>query len=210
MKLSIEEMIEKTYSPNITIDEILKLPLYSYEGEVVCVDTLEKFSEVKDELFLETLWGFDTETKPCFKKGAANRKNVALLQLSSREKTYIFRLNKIGLLAELCNFLSSDRFTKIGLSSRDDIKGLQKLTPFEPAGFIDLQSIVSEYGIEEKGLRKLAAIVLGVRISKSQQLSNWESDVLAEKQVRYAATDSWVTRRIYVELKRNSSDGNII
>jgi len=203
-------MIEKTYSPNITIDEILKLPLYSYEGEVVCVDTLEKFSEVKDELFLETLWGFDTETKPCFKKGAANRKNVALLQLSSREKTYIFRLNKIGLPAELCNFLSSDRFTKIGLSSRDDIKGLQKLTPFEPAGFIDLQSIVSEYGIEEKGLRKLAAIVLGVRISKSQQLSNWESDVLAEKQVRYAATDSWVTRRIYVELKRNSSDGNII
>lgn len=198
-------MIEKTYSPNITIDEILKLPLYSYEGEVVCVDTLEKFSEVKDELFLETLWGFDTETKPCFKKGAANRKNVALLQLSSREKTYIFRLNKIGLPAELCNLLSSDRFTKIGLSSRDDIKGLQKLTPFEPAGFIDLQSIVSEYGIEEKGLRKLAAIVLGVRISKSQQLSNWESDVLAEKQVRYAATDSWVTRQIYVRLTNGNN-----
>ena len=205
MKLSIEEMIEKTYSPNITIDEILKLPLYSYEGEVVCVDTLEKFSEVKDELFLETLWGFDTETKPCFKKGAANRKNVALLQLSSREKTYIFRLNKIGLPAELCNLLSSDRFTKIGLSSRDDIKGLQKLTPFEPAGFIDLQSIVSEYGIEEKGLRKLSAIVLGVRISKSQQLSNWESDVLTEKQIRYAATDSWVTRQIYVRLTNGNN-----
>lgn len=198
-------MIEKTYSPNITIDEILKLPLYSYDGEVVCVDTLEKFSEVKDELFLETLWGFDTETKPCFKKGAANRKNVALLQLSSREKTYIFRLNKIGLPAELCNLLSSDRFTKIGLSSRDDIKGLQKLTPFEPAGFIDLQSIVSEYGIEEKGLRKLSAIVLGVRISKSQQLSNWESDVLTEKQIRYAATDSWVTRQIYVRLTNGNN-----
>ncbi len=205
MKLSIVEMIEKTYSSNITIDEILKLPLYSYDGEVVCVDTLEKFREVKDELFLETLWGFDTETKPCFKKGAANRKNVALLQLSSREKTYIFRLNKIGLPAELCNLLSSDRFTKIGLSSRDDIKGLQKLTPFEPAGFIDLQSIVSEYGIEEKGLRKLSAIVLGVRISKSQQLSNWESDVLTEKQIRYAATDSWVTRQIYVRLTNGNN-----
>ena len=203
-------MIEQTYSPNITQDEILKLPLYAYDGEVVCVDTMQKFNEVKDELFLETLWGFDTETKPCFRKGAANRKNVALLQLSSRERTYIFRLNKIGLPVELCNFLSSDRFTEIGLSSRDDIKGLQKLAPFEAAGFIDLQSIVAEYGIAEKGLRKLAAIVLGVRISKAQQLSNWESDVLTEKQVRYAATDSWVTRRIYVELKRSSGDGNFI
>lgn len=202
MRLSIEEMSESNYAPSITNDEILTLPLYSYEGEVVCVDSLEKFYEVKDELFLEPLWGFDTETKPCFKKGAANRKNVALLQLSSREKTYIFRLNKIGLPKELCDFFASDRFTKIGLSSRDDIKGLQKLAPFQAAGFIDLQSIAPDYGIEEKSLRKMAAIVLGCRISKSQQLSNWESDVLTEKQIRYAATDSWVTRQIYVELKK--------
>ena len=194
-------MSESIYAPSITIEEVLTLPLYSYEGEVVCVDSMEKFNEVKDELFLEPLWGFDTETKPCFKKGASNRKNVALLQLSSREKTYIFRLNKIGLPKELCDFLSSDRFTKIGLSSRDDIKGLQKLSPFTPAGFIDLQSIAPDYGIEEKSLRKMAAIVLGIRISKSQQLSNWESDVLTEKQIRYAATDSWITRQIYVELK---------
>ncbi|MBO7571141.1 MAG: 3'-5' exonuclease domain-containing protein 2 [Bacteroidales bacterium] len=203
-------MTENKYSPNITNEELMTLPLYAYEGEVVCVDTMEMFYQVKDELFLEPLWGFDTETKPCFRKGVENRKNVALLQLSSREKTYIFRLSKIGLPKELCDFLSSDRFTKIGLSSRDDIKGLQKLTSFEPAGFIDLQSIVSDYGIEEKGLRKLAAIVLGVRISKSQQLSNWESDALTEKQIRYASTDSWVTRQIYVELKRSAGDGNII
>ena len=203
-------MIEQSYSQNITVDELLGLPLYSFDGEVVCVDSLQKFNEVKDELFLEPLWGFDTETKPCFRKGVENRKNVSLLQLSSREKTYIFRLNKIGLPTELCNLLSSERFTKIGLSSRDDIKGLQKLSPFEPAGFIDLQSIAPNYGIEEKSLRKMAAIVLGYRISKSQRLSNWESDVLTEKQIRYAATDSWVTRLIYVELKRNSGNGNII
>lgn len=195
-------MTESKYSQNITNEELMTLPLYAYDGEVVCVDTIEKFHQVKDELFLEPLWGFDTETKPCFKKGASNRKNVALLQLSSREKTYIFRLSKIGLPKELCDLLSSDRFTKIGLSSRDDIKGLQKLTPFTPAGFIDLQSIAPDYGIEEKSLRKMAAIVLGFRISKAQQLSNWESDVLTEKQIRYAATDSWVTRMIYVELNK--------
>ncbi|MBO4614204.1 MAG: 3'-5' exonuclease domain-containing protein 2 [Bacteroidales bacterium] len=199
-------MTENKYSPNITNEELMVLPLYSYDGEVVCVDTMEKFYQVKDELFLEPLWGFDTETKPCFKKGASNRKNVALLQLSSREKTYIFRLSIIGMPKELCDFLSSDRFTKIGLSSRDDIKGLQKLTPFTPAGFIDLQSIAPDYGIEEKSLRKMAAIVLGVRISKAQQLSNWESETLNEKQIRYAATDSWVTRQIYVRL----TDGNNI
>ena len=197
-------MTEKGYRPNITNEELMALPLYAYDGEVVCVDTLEKFYQVKDELFLEPLWGFDTETKPCFKKGASNRKNVALLQLSSREKTYIFRLSIIGLPKELCDFLSSDRFTKIGLSYRDDIKGLQKLSPFTPAGFIDLQSIAPDYGIEEKSLRKMAAIVLGFRISKAQQLSNWESDVLTPKQIRYAATDSWVTRMIYVEM----TDGN--
>jgi len=199
-------MTEKKYSPNITKDELMALPLYSYEGEVVCVDTMEKFMQVKDELFLESLWGFDTETKPTFKKGDANRKKVALLQLSSREKTYIFRLSIIGMPKELLDFLSSDKFTKIGLSSRDDIKGLQKLSPFEPAGFIDLQSIAPNYGIEEKGLRKMAAIVLGFRISKSQQLSNWESNELTEKQIRYAATDSWVTRMIYVEMTRKNGD----
>lgn len=198
-------MIENKYSPNITNEELMALPLYAYDGEVVCVDTLEKFRQVKDELFLEPLWGFDTETKPCFKKGASNRKNVALLQLSSREKTYIFRLSIIGLPKELCDFLSSDRFTKIGLSSRDDIKGLQKLTTFTPAGFIDLQSIAPDYGIEEKSLRKMAAIVLGFRISKAQQLSNWESETLNEKQIRYAATDSWVTRQIYVKMTNGNN-----
>ena len=198
-------MTENKYSPNITNEELMALPLYAYDGEVVCVDTLEKFRQVKDELFLEPLWGFDTETKPCFKKGASNRKNVALLQLSSREKTYIFRLSIIGLPKELCDFLSSDRFTKIGLSSRDDIKGLQKLTTFTPAGFIDLQSIAPDYGIEEKSLRKMAAIVLGFRISKAQQLSNWESETLNEKQIRYAATDSWVTRQIYVKMTNGNN-----
>lgn len=196
------------YRPNITSEEILALPLCAYEGEVVCVDSMEKYNAVKDELFLETLWGFDTETKPTFKKGASNNKNVALLQLSSREKTYIFRLSIIGLPQELKDFLSSDRFTKIGLSSRDDIKGLQKMSMFEPAGFIDLQSIAPNYGIEEKGLRKMAAIVLGYRISKSQQLSNWEAEVLTEKQISYAATDSWVTREIYVRLTTNIVNGN--
>ena len=177
-----------TFKTNITKEEIQDLPLYSYDGEVVVIDSIEKFQEIKYELFLEEIWGFDTETKPSFKKGITNAKSTSLLQLSSSVKTYLFRLNKIPLQKEIINFLSSAKYTKIGVALRDDIKVLKKLKNFEPAGFVDLQNLVKEYGIQDQSLKKMAAIVLGIRISKSQQLSNWEADTLTEKQIKYAAT----------------------
>ncbi|MCF0207442.1 MAG: 3'-5' exonuclease domain-containing protein 2 [Bacteroidales bacterium] len=190
----------KVYQAEISSEEVQKLPSVVVDGEVLCIDTMEKFNEVKDELFLESLWGVDTETRPCFTKGQSNIRRVALLQMSSREKTYIFRLNCIGFPQELVDIMSSSRFTKVGLSLTDDIRGLQKTKKFTPAGFIDLQSIAPNYGIKEKSLQKLAAIVLGCHISKSQRLTNWEAPELTQKQILYAATDSWITRKIYVEL----------
>jgi ribonuclease D len=181
----------------------MQFPLYSYNNDVVVVDTIDIFNEIKYELFLEEIWGFDTETKPSFKKGIANSKNVSLMQLSSSSKTYLFRLNKIGLLPELINFLSSRRFIKVGVALRDDLKILKKLHNFTPDGFVDLQSIAKEYGINELGLKKMAAIVLSIRISKSQQLSNWEADILSTKQIKYAATDSWISREIYIRLLKS-------
>jgi len=185
---------------NIEKDEIQKLPLYSYEKDFIIVDNEKTFQQILPELFLENIWGFDTETKPTFKKGLANQKNVSLLQLSNSEKTYLFRLNKLGLPKEITILLSDPGYIKIGVSIRDDIKSLQKLNKFEADGFIDLQNIVNEYGIEDYSLRKMAAIVLGIRISKAQQLSNWEADELTEKQIKYAATDSWISREIYLKL----------
>lgn len=185
---------------NIEKDEIQKLPLYSYEKDFIIVDNEKTFQQILPELFLEKIWGFDTETKPTFKKGLANQKNVSLLQLSNSEKTYLFRLNKLGLPKEITILLSDPGYIKIGVSIRDDIKSLQKLNKFEADGFIDLQNIVNEYGIEDYSLRKMAAIVLGIRISKAQQLSNWEADELTEKQIKYAATDSWISREIYLKL----------
>ncbi|PLX07168.1 MAG: 3'-5' exonuclease [Marinilabiliales bacterium] len=185
---------------NIEKEEIQKLPLYSYEKDFIIVDNEKTFQQILPELFLENIWGFDTETKPTFKKGLANQKNVSLLQLSNSEKTYLFRLNKLGLPKEITILLSDPGYIKIGVSIRDDIKSLQKLNKFEADGFIDLQNIVNEYGIEDYSLRKMAAIVLGIRISKAQQLSNWEADELTEKQIKYAATDSWISREIYLKL----------
>ncbi len=181
-------------------EEILKLPLYDYDKDFVIIDDKLSFKKVVPELFLEKIWGFDTETKPSFKKGVKNQKNVSLLQLSNSQKTYLFRLNKIGLPQELTIFLNKKEITKVGVSIRDDIKSLQKLNNFEQGGFIDLQNIVNNYGIEEYSLRKMAAIVLQLRISKAQQLSNWEAENLTEKQIKYAATDAWACREIYIKL----------
>ena len=188
------------FEPNISKEEIQYLPLYSYDKEVVVIDSKESYNQIVPELFLDKILGFDTETKPSFKKGVANLKSVALLQLSNASKTFLFRLNKYELQPEVIQLLSNDSFIKVGVSIRDDIKSLRKLQNFEPKGFIDLQSIVEAYGIEAFSLRKIAAIVLDIRISKAQQLSNWEADILTEKQIKYAATDSWISRKIYTKL----------
>ncbi|MDD2635344.1 MAG: 3'-5' exonuclease domain-containing protein 2 [Bacteroidales bacterium] len=188
------------FEPNISKEEIRDLPLYSYDKEVVVIDSKGSYNQILPELFLDKILGFDTETKPSFKKGVANLKSVALLQLSNASKTFLFRLNKYGLQPEVIQLLSDESFIKVGVSIRDDIKSLRKLQNFEPKGFIELQSIVEDYGIEAFSLRKMAAIVLNIRISKAQQLSNWEADILTEKQIKYAATDSWISRKIYTKL----------
>jgi ribonuclease D len=189
------------FKANITDPEIQELPLFSYEGDVVIVDSIEVFDKIKPELFLDRIWGFDTETKPCFQKGTANSTPVSLLQISSAEKTYLFRLNKLTIQKEIIRLFASPAYIKVGVSIRDDLKSLKKLHNFAPAGFIDLQDMAKLYGITDMSLKKLAAIALGVRISKAQQLSNWAAEELNEKQIRYAATDSWISREIYIKLK---------
>ncbi|MDD3740046.1 MAG: 3'-5' exonuclease domain-containing protein 2 [Bacteroidales bacterium] len=194
------------FRTNITEEEINDLPLFSYSGEIVVVDNQETYNKIREELFLDKIWGFDTETKPCFKKGMSNITPVSLLQLSSAEKTYLFRLNKFKLHKEVIRLLSSTKYTKIGVSIRDDLKSLQKLHNFTPGGFIELQEFVKDFEITDMSLKKLAAIVLGIRISKAQQLSNWENDILTQKQISYAATDSWISREIYIKLKSTKND----
>lgn len=185
---------------NISKEDVLKLPLIKYQGEIIVVDSFREFNKYIDKLYSESVWGFDTETKPSFKKGASNQNVVSLLQLSSENIAFLFRLNKIGLPDELLNFLTDEKFTKVGLAIKDDIKMLNKREIVNRESFIDLQSIASDYGIEELSLRKLSAIVLGKRVSKNQQMSNWDADLLSEKQIIYAATDAWVCYMIYKNL----------
>lgn len=186
------------FQPNITVEEIHDFDLEWFRGEIVVVDNLEIFKKILPRIRDEKVLGFDTETRPSFRKGYRNR--VSLIQLATNDLSCLIRINKIGLPGELIDILCDPETMKAGVAVHDDIKFLKKIKDFEPQGFIDLQSFVKDFGIQSSGLKKLTAIVLGFRISKRQQVTDWEAEMLSESQQIYAATDAWVCREIYKKL----------
>lgn len=188
------------YPATISSEEINELELQRYEGKVHIIAQPDQVAEVMRKIAGEKVVGFDTETKPAFKKGEYN--HVSLIQIATSKEVFLIRTNITGLTDELIAFLSNKKLLKIGVALRDDIKDLRKLREFMPGGFVELNKLVKEIGIESNGLRKLAAIILGFRISKSAQISNWESEKLTDKQINYAATDAWVCIEMYRELVR--------
>lgn len=191
---------------SITPQELEKLEFASFPGRIIVIDTVgAEFNRAIAYLRSQKVIGFDTETRPTFSP-AQPRYNVSLLQLSGPDRAYLFRINKIGMHRRLCNLLASDKVIKVGAAIHDDIRGLQKLREFTPAAFEDLQKIVWEWGIRDKAVKKMSAIILGFRISKTQQLSNWEAENLSESQCRYAATDAWVCREMYLKLIRSEKN----
>lgn len=191
-------MINRNYQETITHEEIQEYDLSWFKGRIVVVDSLNKFRSVMQELSREKILGFDTETKPSFRKGHRNK--VSLIQLSTGKLACLFRINKIGVPEELAQVLSDPAIIKAGVAIHDDLKVLRKIRKFEPKGFVDLQKFVKDFGIQSSGLKKLTAIILGFRISKSQQVTDWEATELTEAQQVYAATDAWVCREIYKKL----------
>lgn len=191
------------YNESVTDDDLKKLPLLQFQGRVMLVDNMRKFHHVIGELRRSEILGFDTETKPSFRKGRRNK--VSLLQLADDNNAWLFRLNMTGLPPDLADVLADKNIIKVGVAIHDDIKALKHLAHFEPGGFTDLQSVVSVHGIKQLGLKKLSAIILGYSISKSQQVSNWEAPELTPAQQLYAATDAWVCRKIYLALNGYAS-----
>lgn len=187
---------------NKTVDAAVleKLPLAAFEGEIHVIDKQDKeFEHAIRYLKTKKILGFDTESRPCFSPDQPHY-GVSLLQLSGSEKAFLFRIKSLGMLRQLCSILSNPEIIKVGAAVTDDVRGLQKYAKFKAGGFVDLQKIVWEYGIKDKSVKKMAAIILGVRISKTQQLSNWEAEHLSESQQKYAATDAWVCREMYKKL----------
>lgn len=194
------------YKESVTPDEIQKLDYINFPGKIYVIDSVgAEFNRAIAYLRSQKVIGFDTETRPTFSPQQP-RYGVALLQLSGRDKAFLFRVNTIGMHRRLCNLLADARILKVGAAILDDIRGLQKKREFVPAGFVDLQKIVWEWGIRDKSVKKMAAIIMGARVSKTQQLSNWEADVLTEPQCKYAATDAWVCREMYIRLMRSEKN----
>lgn len=189
-------MFKLTVAP----EEIERLPMSGFPGQIHVI-TRPGIEYLKALAYLksQTIIGFDTETRPVFSPDAPHNK-VALLQLSGPDHAYLFRINKMGLRRRICSILSDPGILKVGAASHDDVRGLQKHAQFPEKGFVDLQKIAWEWGIRDKSVKKLAANILGIRISKTQQLSNWEADELSESQKKYAATDAWVCREMYMTL----------
>lgn len=175
---------------NITNEEINNLPLKSFPGKIVIVTQTSKLAQVFQEVAEHAVTGFDTETRPVFVKGKSYP--VALLQIALPEKVFLIRLRYTGLTPEIINYLESTDILKAGVGVRDDIHALQKMNRFRAAGFVDLTTMTREAEIEAESIKKLTALLLGFRISKGAQTSNWDLPVLTPKQVAYAATDAWV------------------
>ena len=194
------------YIESISTEELGKLEYASFPGRIHVIDSVgAEFNRAIAYLRSQKIIGFDTETRPCFGPNQP-RYGVSLLQLSGPEKAYLFRVKDMGMHRRLCNLLADKRIIKVGAAIHDDIRGLQKLRDFQADGFVDLQKIVADYGIRDKSVKKMTAIILGFRISKTQQLSDWEAETLSEPQCKYAATDAWVCREMYLKLMRSEKN----
>ena len=182
----------------ISKEDVALLEKEFFEGRIIVIQSNEEAKKAIAYLSEFKIVGIDTESKPSFKKGRKSK--IALLQISTNECCFLFRLNIMGFTPEIASFLENRSITKVGLSLKDDFMMLHGMSAFTPKGFIDIQSIIDNYGIGEKSLQKIYAILFGKKISKSQRLSNWEADVLTDAQKRYASTDAWATLKIYEKL----------
>jgi len=189
---------ENSFPKSITKDQLQELPIKQFEGKKIIISSEEKVRKAIEEISYQKVVGFDTEAKPTFKKGDYN--HISLVQIAIPDKVYLFRIKYTGLLKYMTRLFSSPKILKIGIGVKDDIRGLQKLKPFEAAGFVDLNEIALQLGFENTGAKNLSGIFLGYRISKRQQLSNWEEFKLTEPQLNYAATDAFICLEIYQKM----------
>ena len=186
--------------------KVSSLPRVVFEGRIHVVLSRAQAEKAVSYLLTQPILGLDTETRPSFSRGSVHK--VSLLQVATREACFLFRLNIIGLTPAVQRLLEDTTVTKVGLSWKDDLIALRGLGEFSPGTFVDVQHMVREVGIEDLSLQKLYANLFGRFISKNQQLTNWERDVLTDKQKLYAATDAWACIQLHDELERLRETGD--
>ena len=197
-KVIMNDDLNPVLKPAITKEELQTLPLFNHSGRYVLIETVPAALKAVEELKKSTILGFDTETRPSFRKGEFY--HVALLQLANHDCCYLFRLNKIPLSSEIVSLLVDEKITKVGVAIRDDIIALQKMHKFTPGGFLDLAEKTRISRSISLSLRSLCGMYLGQRLSKGAKVTNWESPTLSEAQARYAANDAFVSLLIFEKM----------
>ncbi len=195
------------FAKDITKEEINALPLDKYEGKIFLITKVEQLENAFEEIKRHPAVGFDTESKPAFRRGVWNP--IALLQIAIPGKVFLIRVSHTSVHPMIRDFFANEHIKKVGISIRDDIKDLRKTWAlagnnpdnFQASAIVELNEIAHQLEIPHAGVRRLTAIFLGFRVSKSQQTSNWENLGLTEAQLRYAATDAWVCLEIYSKLQ---------
>lgn len=196
----------KTIYNRLDKEYIKDLPLVSFPGKIITVNSEREADKAVHFLLSKDILGVDTETRPSFKKGQQHK--VSLLQVATEDVCFLFRLNYIGMVTSVISLLSNTDVPMVGLSWHDDLAALQKRMEFKPGLFIDIQDIIGDIGIEDKSLQKLYANIFKQKISKRQRLTNWDADVLSDKQMSYAATDAWACVRLYKEILKLKETGD--
>lgn len=196
----------KTIYNRLDKEYIKDLPLVSFPGKIITVNSEREADKAVPFLLSKDILGVDTETRPSFKKGQQHK--VSLLQVATEDVCFLFRLNYIGMATPVISLLSNTDVPMVGLSWHDDLAALQKRMEFKPGLFIDIQDIIGDIGIEDKSLQKLYANIFKQKISKRQRLTNWDADVLSDKQMSYAATDAWACVRLYKEILKLKETGD--
>ncbi len=187
-------------------DQINALPMWSYTGKVHLLENENQAQAAAQKISQQTIVGFDTETRPAFRKG--QKFEPALLQLATDQAVYLFQLKKTGLPAGLLAVLEDRSIVKAGVATRDDIRELQMIQEFQPGGFVDLSEISHRNNLHNHGLRPLSAALLGIRISKKARQSNWANNNLSQAQICYASTDAWLSRELYLKMQNMGLDCN--
>lgn len=211
-KIAVQEAAQEIacmFPRRIPSEIVAELPMASYKGDIVLVNSEEEAQSAVLEISKETLLGFDTESRPSFKKGFSYP--VSILQIGGAEKVWIFRLANIGSAIEkVFSILENPLIKKVGVAVNGDIANLKALRDFTPAGFEDISVKTRQVGIVNTGLRNLLSLFTGLRISKSAQMSNWAAEELSKKQISYAATDAWASRILYLEVEKLFEHGYVL
>lgn len=199
-------LMKKTLYNKFDKSLISQMPVVRFPGRIVVIMSAGESEKAVDYLLSQPILGVDTETRPSFRRGENHK--VSLLQVSSKEICFLFRLNMMGMTPAVKRLLENTRIPMVGISWHDDILSLKRRSDFQPGYFIDLQNVVKELGIEDMSLQKIFANIFHEKISKRQRLTNWDADVLSEKQKQYAAIDAWSCVLLYEEIQRLKESGD--